>query len=506
MRLRQLALIGDRRTWQYLYRLDPLSENLAMFERYTEKARRVIFFARYEASQFGSPYIETEHLLLGIIRDDKALTNRFLRSQVESIRKQVESHPVERQKASTSVDLPLSNESKRVLAYAAEEAERLAHKHIGTEHLLLGLLREEQCFAAHILTERDVRLDHVREELARQPHEAAQGQNQPSKFDALNPYVSELVEQTRPLVGRERELDRLIELLCRFGRTNAVLVGETGVGKRTIVGALARRITDGNVPQALAGKAVLALDLPPFRVLEKDRSWYERIDRALVASAEDGAIFFIDRMHDRPGGISSVAPLHVTDLLQRPIMAKKIQCIGTSTAANFTKLQEDRHWLAEHFEPIEVAPASEEAAIKVLRQIKTVYEKFHNVSFTEEAIEHAVLWANNYLKNGCLPGIAVDVMDEAGAAAQLRQPTLPAEVVEVQKRINFIAQRLQAAIANHEFEKARFYSNEERKERDNLNELHRKYKLDENPAFTIRPEDVQRAVSKLTSMPIDAIL
>ena len=146
-----------------------------MFERYTEKARRIIFFARYEASQFGSPYIETEHLLLGLLREDKALTNRFLHSHasVESIRKQIEGHTNIREKVSTSVDLPLSNESKRVLAYAAEEAERLSHKHIGPEHLLLGLLRQEKCFAAQILTERGVQLSQVREELARQPHEAA---------------------------------------------------------------------------------------------------------------------------------------------------------------------------------------------------------------------------------------------------------------------------------------------------------------------------------------------
>src|SRR5229473_16837 len=150
-----------------------------MFERYTEKARRVIFFARYEASQFGSPYIETEHLLLGIIREDKALTNRFLRSHVASIRKEVESQTTLREKTSTSVDLPLSNESKRVLAYAAEEAERLAHKHIGTEHLLLGLLREEKCFAAQILLERDVQPDWVRDELAKNP--------QPSATRALGP-------------------------------------------------------------------------------------------------------------------------------------------------------------------------------------------------------------------------------------------------------------------------------------------------------------------------------
>jgi len=146
-----------------------------MFERYTEKARRVIFFARYEASQFGSPYIETEHLLLGLLREDKALTNRFLRSHasVESIRKQIEGHTTIREKVSTSVDLPLSNECKRVLAYAAEEAERLSHKHIGTEHLLLGLLREEKCFAAEILTERGLRLPAIRDELQRTTQEKA---------------------------------------------------------------------------------------------------------------------------------------------------------------------------------------------------------------------------------------------------------------------------------------------------------------------------------------------
>src|SRR5436853_994782 len=289
-----------------------------MFERYTEKARRVIFFGRYEASHFGSPHIETEHLLLGLVREDKALTNRFLRSHasIESIRKQIEGRTQVRKKASTSVDLPLSNESKRVLAYAAEEAERLAHKHIGPEHLLLGLLREEKCFAAQILMERDVRLSQVREELARQPHEATQGQKRPSVLDDLSPYISDLVEQTQPLVGRENELDRLIELLCRFTRKNPVLVGEPGVGKRTIVSGLARRIADGNVPQSLAEKAILALDLPPLRVLEKDGSWHERLDRAIVAAAEDGKIFFVNRMHDRPGGISPVAPIHITELLQ----------------------------------------------------------------------------------------------------------------------------------------------------------------------------------------------
>lgn len=468
-----------------------------MFERYTEKARRVLFFARYEASQFGSPYIESEHLLLGLVREDKALANRFLRSEVASIRKQVESRATEREKTSTSVDLPLSNESKRVLAYAGEEAERLAHLHIGTEHLLLGLLREEKCFAAQILTERGVQLNRVREELARQRHDVALGQKRPSVLNELLPYISDLVGQTQPLIGREKELARLIELLCRFSGKNPVLVGEKGVGKRTIVGELARRIADGNVPQSLAEKAILVLDLPPLLVLEKDGSWHERLDRSLVAAAEDGKIFFVNRMHDRPGGISPVASFHVTELLLRPIMAGKIQCISTSTPTTFAKLQADRHWLAEYFEPIEVVLVNEEAAMKVLHGIKGAYERFHNVSYTDEAIAHAVLCAKKYIKNKSLPGTAVDIIDEAGAAAQLEQGSLPEEVVEVQKRIRFIVERIKASVANHEFEKARFYSQEERKERDNLKQLREKYKLDNNPALTVRREEIEKAISKL---------
>jgi ATP-dependent Clp protease ATP-binding subunit ClpC len=479
-----------------------------MFERYTEKARRVIFFARYEASQFGSPYIESEHLLLGIVREDKALTNRFLRSEAASIRKQVETQTTIRESTSTSVDLPLSNESKRALAYAAEEAERLAHKHIGPEDLLLGLLREEQCFAAQILLERGLQLSQVREALARRPHEA-QGQAQLVVHDELSSYTSDLVNQTQPLIGREKELDRLIELLSRFSRKNPVLVGEPGVGKKTMVGGLARRIADGRVPRSLAEKSILVLDLPPLGVLERDYvSWHERLDRALVAAAEDGKIFFLNRMHDRPGEFSSVAPIDITELIERPIIAGKIQCIATSTPANFAKLRAEGHWLAEYFEPIEVAPANEETAIKVLQNIKGVYEKFHNVSYTDDAIEHAVLCASKYVKNRSLPGSAVDAIDEAGAAAQLQQGSLREEVVEAEReaenRIRSIVQRMEFSIANHEFDKARFYSDEERKERDHLRQLREKYKLDDKPVFNVGREEVEKAISKLIDKPADA--
>jgi hypothetical protein len=224
------------------------------------------------------------------------------------------------------------------------------------------------------------------------------GQKRLSVRDELSSYSSDLVDQTQSLIGREKELDRLIELLSRFSRKNPVLVGEPGVGKRTIVGGLSRRIADGNIPQSLAEKAILVLDLPPLRVLEKEGSWYERLDRALVAAAEDGKIFFLNRMHDRLGEISPVAPIHVMELMQRSIIAGKIQCIGTSTPANFAKLLADRHWLAEYFEPIEVTTPSEETAIKVLQGIKGAYEKFHNVSYTDDAIGYAVLRAKSTSK------------------------------------------------------------------------------------------------------------
>jgi len=475
-----------------------------MFERYTEKARRVIFFARYEASQFGSPYIETEHLLLGIIREDKGLAMRFLRSGAASIRTQVESQTIFRKSISTSVDLPLSNESKRVLAYAAEEAERLSHKHIGTEHLFLGLLREEKSFAAQILMERGIRLNTVREELAGYSHERAIAQSQPPVLDELSPYVSDLVSQTQPLIGRERELDRLIELLCHRTQKNPVLVGERGVGKKTIVGGLARRIADGNIPESLAEKVVVVLDLPPLRVLEKDGSWHDRLDHALATAAADGRVFFVNRLHDRPGGIFPISSIHVSELLQRAILAGKIQCIGTSTPASFAKLKAEGHWLAEYFEPIEVAPASEESAIKVLNLVKDHYGRFHNVSYTDDAVVHAVVSAKKHIQTRSLPGAAIDVIDEAGAAAQLQRGSLPEEVLEVQKRMRLVVQRMETSIASHEFEKARFYAMEERKERENLKGLREKYKLDDHPPLTVGHEEIERAVSKMLETPGDS--
>jgi ATP-dependent Clp protease ATP-binding subunit ClpC len=496
-----------------------------MFERYTEKARRVIFFARYEASQFGSPYIETEHLLLGLLREDKALTNRFLRSHasVDSIRKQIEGHTTIREKVSTSVDLPLSNECKRVLAYAAEEAERLSHKHIGTEHLLLGLLREEKCFAAEILHERGLKLLEIRAELSRAtqekaPQGAAQGRRSESgsgpnrEQSLLAEFSRDLTQvamdnQLDPLVGRDGELERVIQILCRRTKNNPVLIGEPGVGKTAIVEGLAQRIADGEVPSFLADKRVLALDLSLIVAGTKYRGQFEERLKTIMKELMENqnCIIFIDELHTLVGAGSAEGSLDAANILKPALSRGEIQCIGATTPGEFRKSIEKDRSLERRFQAVKVPPPNEEDAIKIIMGIKDRYEKFHAVSYTDDAIEFSVSHSNRYIPDRFLPDKAIDLIDEAGARVKLRQTSLPEEITEVQKRIKFIVHRMENAIANHEFEKARFYSDEERKERENLRALRDKYHLDDSTAGIVGREDIEDVVSRWTGVPITSI-
>jgi ATP-dependent Clp protease ATP-binding subunit ClpC len=484
-----------------------------MFERYTEKARRVIFFARYEASQFGSPYIETEHLLLGLLREDKALANRFLRSHaaVESIRKQIEGHTAVREKVSTSVDLPLSHECKRVLAYGAEEAERLNHKHIGTEHLLLGLLREEKCFASEILHERGLRLSAIREELARSQSEKVASQR-PKESSLLGEFSRDLTQAAMdntldPLIGRDYETERVVQILCRRTKNNPVLIGEPGVGKTAIVEGLAQRIAEGDVPSFLADKRILALDLSLIVAGTKYRGQFEERLKTIMKELMENqnAIIFIDELHTLVGAGSAEGSLDAANILKPALSRGEIQCIGATTPAEFRKSIEKDRSLERRFQAVKVPPPTEADAVKILFGIKDRYEKFHAVAYTDEAIETAVFTSSRYIPDRYLPDKAIDLIDEAGARVKLRQTTLPADLAEIQKRIKFIVHRMENAIANHEFEKARFYSDEERKERENLRALRDKYHLDDSSAGIVTREDIEDVVSRWTGVPITSI-
>ncbi|MCZ6753373.1 MAG: ATP-dependent Clp protease ATP-binding subunit [Acidobacteria bacterium] len=484
-----------------------------MFERYTEKARRVIFFARYEASQFGSPYIESEHLLLGLLREDKSLTNRFLRSHasIESIRKQIEGHTTIREKVSTSVDLPLSHESKRVLAYAAEEAERLSHRHIGTEHLLLGLLREEKCFAAEILRERGLRLSTIREELVRSQSEKV-STSRPKESSLLAEFSRDLTQAAMdnaldPLVGRENEMERAIQILCRRTKNNPVLIGEPGVGKTAIVEGLAQRIADGEVPSFLAEKRILALDLSLIVAGTKYRGQFEERLKTIMKELMENAnaIIFIDELHTLVGAGSAEGSLDAANILKPALSRGEIQCIGATTPAEFRKSIEKDRSLERRFQAIKVPPPTEEETITILFGIKDRYEKFHAVTYTDEALQASVYNSNRYIPDRFLPDKAIDLIDEAGARVKLRQTTLPDELVDIQKRIKFIVHRMENAIASHEFEKARFYSDEERKERENLRALREKYQLDESSSGTVGKEDIEDVVARWTGIPVTAL-
>ncbi len=484
-----------------------------MFERYTEKARRVIFFARYEASQFGSPYIETEHLLLGLLREDKALTNRFLRSHasIESIRKQIEGRTPIREKVSTSVDLPLSQECKRVLAYAAEEAERLTHKHIGTEHLLLGLLREDKSFAAEILHERGLRLSTLREELSRVQSEKATTAR-PKETSLLGEFSRDLTQsamenQLDPLIGREAELERVVQILCRRTKNNPVLIGEPGVGKTAIVEGLAQRIADGDVPSFLADKRILALDLSLIVAGTKYRGQFEERLKTIMKELMEAqnAIIFIDELHTLVGAGSAEGSLDAANILKPALSRGEIQCIGATTPAEYRKSIEKDRSLERRFQAVKVPPPSEGEGIKILFGIKDRYEKFHAVTYTDEALNAAVYHSNRYIPDRFLPDKAVDLVDEAGARVKLRQSSLPEEMIDVQKRIKFVVHRMENAIANHEFEKARFYSDEERKERENLRLLREKYNIDETAMGVVTREDIEEIVARWTGVPVTSI-
>jgi len=484
-----------------------------MFERYTEKARRVIFFARYEASQFGSPYIETEHLLLGLLREDKALANRFLRSHaaVESIRKQIEGHTTIREKVSTSVDLPLSHECKRVLAYGAEEAERLNHKHIGTEHLLLGLLREEKCFAAEILHERGLRLSTIREELARSQSEKV-ASNRPKESSLLAEFSRDLTQAAMdnsldPLIGRDYELERVVQILCRRTKNNPVLIGEPGVGKTAIVEGLAQRIAEGDVPSFLADKRILALDLSLIVAGTKYRGQFEERLKTIMKELMENqnAIIFIDELHTLVGAGSAEGSLDAANILKPALSRGEIQCIGATTPGEFRKSIEKDRSLERRFQAVKVPPPSEQDAIKILFGIKDRYEKFHAVGYTDDAIETAVFTSSRYIPDRFLPDKAIDLIDEAGARVKLRQTTLPSDLADIQKRIKFIVHRMENAIANHEFEKARFYSDEERKERENMRQLREKYNLDDSSTGIVTKDDIEDVVARWTGVPMTAI-
>ena len=474
-----------------------------MFERYTEKARRVIFFARYEASQFGSPFIETEHLMLGLMREDKLLTNRFLRSHgsVESIVKQIKAQTVIREKTSTSVDLPLSNECKRVLNYAAEEAERLGHKHIGTEHLFLGLLREQESFAASLLKERGIEIDKVREELAQAPSGTVPAVNTSQagfteSFTDLTQAAA--VGESASVVGREREIDGLIEVLAASNRANAILIGEHGVGKTAVVEGLAQRIANQGVPAFLAECRIVAIEGGNFTVAPRSSQFFAELSSRLCTLTQaSNVIAFTNDFKSIATHLSIIGPT----ILQGRSQPRKLQCIAAATPNQYRELEKSTPWIGRLFRAIYVRALNATETLAVLHARKSDLEKFHGIRYSDESLELAISSADRYLPEFALPGKALEMLDAAGARLKLRNRAMPQEIAGAQKRLKLITDRHETAIMNHEFEKARFFSDEVRKEEEILRLLFEKYKINPDEESVVQPSDIQDVIARWSEYP-----
>jgi ATP-dependent Clp protease ATP-binding subunit ClpC len=479
-----------------------------MFERYTERARRVIFFARYEASQLGSNSIETEHLLLGLIREGKGLTSRiFSKSHLsmESIRKEIEGRALYRDKVSTSVDIPLSPESKRVLSFAAEEAERMLHNYIGTEHVLLGLMREEKSVANGILSEKGMRLSAVREEIVQLLNEKA-NVGKAKETPLLSEFSRDLTEAAArgaldPLVGREDELARIIQVLCRRTRNNPVLIGEPGVGKTALVEGLANKIVQGDVPIYLAEKRILALDISLIVAGTKYRGQFEERLKTIMRELTEShnIIIFIDELHTLVGAGSAEGSLDAANILKPALSRGEIQCIGATTPAEYRKYIEKDRSLERRFQAVKVASPTEEETIQILRGIKDRYEKFHHVSYRDEALEAAVYQSSRYITDRFLPDKAIDLLDEAGSRVKLRDAAALEETPEFSRKIRVVVDRADPS------DRTTFFRDEEVAQRENLHIVREHWDMGGSGSHDVTKGDIDDVVSKWTGIPIAAV-
>jgi ATP-dependent Clp protease ATP-binding subunit ClpC len=480
-----------------------------MFERYTERARRVIFFARYEASQLGSSAIETEHLLLGLIREGKGLTSRiFNKSQLamDQIRKEIEGRSVYREKVSTSVDIPLSVESKHVLSLASEEAERMLHNYIGTEHILLGLMREEKSLAAGILAERGMRLGSVREDIVQLLNEKA-SVGKSKETPLLSEFSRDLTEAAArgaldPLVGRDEELERIVQVLCRRTRNNPVLIGEPGVGKTALVEGLANKIVQGDVPVYLADKRILALDISLIVAGTKYRGQFEERLKTIMRELTEShhIIIFIDELHTLVGAGSAEGSLDAANILKPALSRGEVQCIGATTPSEYRKYIEKDRSLERRFQAVKVASPSEDETVEILRGVKDRYEKFHHVTYTDDALHAAVFQSSRYIPDRFLPDKAIDLLDEAGSRVKLRETAEPALEPEFSRKIRVVVDRGGEAV-----ERGAFFRDEEVAQRENLHIVREQWDIAGSGSLEVTKGDIDDVVSKWTGIPITAI-
>jgi ATP-dependent Clp protease ATP-binding subunit ClpC len=485
-----------------------------MFEKYNEKARRALFFARYEASKLGSKVIESEHLLLGILREGediiKEIFGRF-NVKPEDVRREIEGDRIFVERISSTAELPLSEESKKILAYASHEAESMMHPYVGTEHLLIGLLRVDGCVAGRLLTARGFNLYGVREETISLIKER-EVSKQKKELPFLAEYSRDLTQLAGtgtfdPLIGRDKEMERIIQILSRRTKNNPILIGEPGVGKTAIVEGLATRIVEGAVPIFLASKKILALDLSLIVAGTKYRGQFEERLKGIIRELRENPdlIIFIDEIHSLIGAGSAEGSLDAANILKPALSRGEVSCIGATTLKEYRKYIEKDRSLLRRFQAIHVTAPSETETFEILEGIKDRYEQFHKVHYSAEAIKTAVYQSNRYITDRFFPDKAIDILDEAGAKVKLRRVADTQNLRKLEVEIRQIVKEMKKAISDKDFEKAVFLREREIELKEEIERAKAQSAERSETTQEVTRRDIEEIISSWTGIPVASL-
>ncbi len=496
-----------------------------MFERFTDRARKVMALANQEAQRFNHEYIGTEHILLGLVKEGSGVGANVLKNldiDLRKVRLEVEKLVKSGPDMVTIGKLPQTPRAKKVIEYAIEEARNLNHNYVGTEHLLLGLLREQDGVAALVLTNLGVKLEEVREDVLNllgagvEPEEAAVGGGAPegkkgkSKTPALDSFGRDLTEMARegkldPVIGRENEIERLVVVLCRRYKNNPVLLGEAGVGKTAIVEGLAQRIISHEIPEILTDKRIVVLDLAMMVAGTKYRGQFEERIKAVMNEVRraKNVILFVDELHTLVGAGGAEGAIDASNVLKPALSRGELQCIGATTLDEYRRYIEKDGALERRFQQIIVEPPTKKETVEILRGLRDRYEAHHRVQITDGAIGAAVELATRYITGRVLPDKAIDVIDEAGARVRLKAMAKPPELTELEAHVDRLTREKDESVKSADYERAASLRDEANTVRAKKELVEKEWRDRRREIDGVIDEDViADVVSKMTGVPL----
>ena len=489
-----------------------------MFKRFTERARRVIILAREEAELYRHEYLGTEHILQGVIKDGGGIAVAIIHktgADLTQLKKELEKNLPRSSSSLIIGDIPFTSRAKKILEYAVEEARSLNHNYIGTEHLLLGLLKEKEGVACRILNGFGVYFDGVKEQIIEMFKEpaAAEGAGDKGKTPTLDEFRRDLTKMAidgklDPIIGRAKEIERVVQILSRRTKNNPVLIGEPGVGKTAIVEGLAQLIVEREVPDTLHDKRVVSLDLGSLIAGTKYRGQFEARLKGIMKEIiqNKSVILFIDELHTLVGAGAAEGSVDASNMLKPALSRGEIQCIGATTLEEYRKYIEKNGALERRFQQVLVNPPSVEETVEIIKGLKVPYEMHHKAKITDEAIVTAVRFSDRYISDRFLPDKAIDVIDEAGSRVRLRSATQSPEMRKIQREIDALVREKKSSIENQEFEKAVELRDKEEELRAELEKAKDNWERNND---TVEPkitdQDIAAVVSSMTGIPLSKI-